>query len=357
MFIPSCFALLIAPPAWGKTRLFHRWLSEEPRPYIYVSPLRALADEVLASLPSGVFGRRPEPSSAQESWRAWAQVAGAKVMVVTPELLVSFDWEGLARESPRTVVVWDEVHLVGLWGESFRPAMLEAWWGFCASGLAGVGLTATLDAACDDFLRRSLEGVYETLLVGDAGNFAFQTPPAGWLWGPPRWIEQLLDVDETDPRPALIFCAHRQEVDDVVARLTARGLRALGCKGGETPKFRARLGESDQWDFLVSTSCLSHGVNLPSLRRVIFLYPEKNPTLFHQMCTRGGRRGEPYQVACPWGVGVNFARMRAFRSLAIEVMMLALLRMFEDWWYGTRGHRHTGHPPERARLDRQALAA
>lgn len=357
MFIPFCFSHLIAPPAWGKTRLFHSWLTEKPGAYIYVSPLRALADEVLGSLPTEVWGRRPQMGRDTTCWQEWLKVQSCKVMVVTPEMVASFDWEGLAQAYPDTVVVWDEVHLVKMWGESFREPMLEAWWGFCASGLAGVGMTATTDESMHAFLRSSLEGVYDNILSGDAGNFKFQTAPSAWLWGPLPWLEKLLEPDENDTRPALIFCAHRHEVDQRVAELSARGLRAIGCKGGETPQFRKRLQTEKDWDFIVSTSCLSHGVNLPSLRQVIFLYPEKNPTLFHQMSTRGGRRGESFQVACPLGVKVQFGRVRAFRRLLTRAMMLTLIRMHEEWWYGSRGYRYTSYSAERTRPDREAAVA
>ncbi len=78
-FAHHTFHLLIAPPAWGKTRLLGLWLTQSNKRYLYISPLRALADEVKALWP--------------ELW------------VVVPEEVFALDWESLREESPDIVVI------------------------------------------------------------------------------------------------------------------------------------------------------------------------------------------------------------------------------------------------------------
>ena len=46
LFIPSCFTLLTAPVASGKTRMVVEFYREYDFKIIYLSPLRALANEV-----------------------------------------------------------------------------------------------------------------------------------------------------------------------------------------------------------------------------------------------------------------------------------------------------------------------
>ncbi len=347
MFLPGSFILLVAPPAWGKTHLFRQWLEEHPRPFLYVAPLRALVEEVRRDLAEHPGHLVPRHSLDGDTWRRWARPAPhARVVVVTPEQLGSFPWEDLASQVPAAVVVWDELHLVPTWGESFRETLLEQWWGYCASGLAGVGLTATWSPASHRFLRESLAGHFETLMEGDAGNYAYKCAPKRWLWGPRPWLEELLR--EAPAGRTLVFCAHRAEVDRWVARFTRRGLATWGCKGGETVEFRRRLSEGPAPRVIVATSCLSHGINLPSLDRVVLLDAGADPDFAHQMATRAGRRGEDYEVWCVWGGGARPAsRGRALLTLAWRVMMGRLRSSAREWWHGARGPGAPGDPPER----------
>jgi superfamily II DNA or RNA helicase len=80
-----------------------------------------------------------------------------------------------------------------------------------------------------------------------------------------------------------------------------RGWYALGCRGGETEGFQQQLLEEKKNNhtgslFIIATSCLSHGINLPSITNVIILYPEHQEEILYQMLGRGGRRGEDYTV-------------------------------------------------------------
>lgn len=288
-FLPHTFQLLLAPPAWGKTRLFASWTQAPGAEFLFISPLRALALEVQAANPS--------------------------VWVALPEELVRLDWEGLAREKPRLVVVWDEVHLVPEWGLTFRHAILDAWYGFCVSGLAGVGFTATLTPATREFLATSLAENHQWLLTGDAGNFAFKTAPTRTLAGPRSGLRELV-VAHAGRGRTLIFCATRGEVDQWLADLKDTDVRVWGCKGGETAAFAARLAQGRPPDVIVATSCLSHGVNLPALDRVVILDGSAPHWLRHQMQTRAGRRGESYEVWVRWET----------ESLTLAQRLLAIVR-------------------------------
>lgn len=283
-------------------------MQENASRFLFVCPLRALASELKLSAPT-----------------AW---------VALPEELQSIDWEGLARARPDLVVVWDEVHLVSEWGLSFRHALMEAWYGFCHSGLSGVGLTATYTPSIRDFLKETLQENHEHLLIGDAGNFQFKHKPTRWLWSPRAWIEELLE--QSLPGRTLIFCQHRHEVDRWCDRLAAQGIRVWGCKGGDTRQFSQRLASEGPPDVIVATSCLSHGVNLPALRRVVLLDKTAPDWMVHQMRTRAGRRGEIFEVWSMWGVGQLPLRQRPLALLrpCWKVMLSRARTHMTAWWYG-----------------------
>lgn len=307
IFLPQTFHLLIAPPAWGKTHLVKSWVENSGLKFLIISPLRALATEIQQNCPA-----------------AW---------VALPEELQTLDWEALAQEQPGLVVVWDEVHLISEWGLSFRHALMEAWYGFCLSGLAGVGLTATLTSSIKMFLQETLTENHLHLLTGDAGNFQFKHAPHAWYWAPRKWIEELA-AEKLSGR-TLIFCHHRHEVDRWCERLTKNGVKAWGCKGGETRVFSQRLVEESLPDVIVATSCLSHGVNLPELSRVVLLDSKAPDWMIHQMRTRAGRRGEGFEVWAVWGIEVPLRqRPLALLRAGVRVMMRRTLTHLSAWWYG-----------------------
>jgi ATP-dependent DNA helicase RecQ len=308
LFLDQTFSMFIAPPAWGKTYLFRQWSSSNPDQFLFISPLRALAIEVQKSCPD--------------------------VEVVLPEEILNLDWEELKKQKPDLVVVWDEVHLVFEWGLSFRNAILEAWYGFCVSGLAGIGLTATLTPQADAFFQETLAESHTHLLYGDAGNMNFKFHPEFWFLGPRQWLEELL-LQPLSGR-TLVFCHHRHEVDFWCKKLIEENIEVWGCKGGETKEFQERLNVESPPDVIVATSCLSHGVNLPQLRRVIILDQTPPQWMVHQMRTRAGRRGEIFEV---WGTlfsqKINFKHLPlAFFRLWVKLMIHRFQNSMKAWIYG-----------------------
>jgi len=323
-FSPGVFHLLIAPPAWGKTRLFREWSTAHPSQYLFISPLRALATEVKALCPG--------------------------VWVVLPEEILALDWEALAQKKPDLIVVWDEVHLVPAWGESFRHALLEAWYGFCLSGLAGVGLSATVTQELRHFLCETLQESHRAMIEGDAGNFSFKHTPTRYICGPRAWLEEAM-VEQRGR--TLLFCSRRHEVERWCQLLRERNIIAWGCRGGETKEFSERLKAEAPPEWIVATSCLSHGVNLPALSRVIILDEGASEWMRHQMCTRAGRRGEAYEIWLPWSVPLSWRlRARALLRAVLLVMMGRLSKTMRAWWHGNGRFSHSNIGAKRARPHR-----
>ncbi len=321
-FIAQTFTLLIAPPAWGKTSFLVELMEANPDRYLFISPLRALALEVKSRAP-----------------RTW---------ICIPEEILTLDWQGLKAAHPELIVIWDEVHLICEWGLTFRDALIESWLGYCSTGLAGIGLTATFQRQHQEYLNETLSMEFTHLLIGDAGNMEFRFRPRAWLWAPSAWLQRFL-LAAPEGR-TLIFCRYRGEVDVWVTRLAHRGLEAWGVKGGETRQFQERLASEAAPAFLVATSCLSHGVNLPSLARVVVLDSRVPNWMLHQMSTRAGRRGEAFEVWGDWRLlkrsrhGRIGGLWRFLGRAAQHFLAEALAR----WWYDPRRHCDSDHPSERA---------
>ena len=86
-------------------------------------------------------------------------------------------------------------------------------------------------------------------------------------------------------------------MDELVDRANRLGFKALGCVGGEVDQFLNSVKENEgSIDCIFSTTTLSHGVNLPEIKKVFIDYEIKNYDFWLQMIGRGGRKGSEYQV-------------------------------------------------------------
>ena len=100
----------------------------------------------------------------------------------------------------------------------------------------------------------------------------------------------------------------------------------MGCKGGEVGVFLEKFYELKDLDCICTTSALSHGVNLGTVRGVFFTYPVKNKDLWFQMVGRGGRRGEDFEF---FGFNSFLGKQNSFlcfvRAIAMDLFMLFLV--------------------------------
>ncbi len=290
----NCSTLLIAPPAWGKTRKLVEWFAlSSKKILIYISPLRALADEVAEVFSCYDVINYRLPSDLQK-------LSGEKqVVVITPERCgdVFLDW--LAQQS-KTVVFMDEFHLFFYW-RSFRPKMWQALEGISSSSETLFAVSATISNEIkEEWSILSSLNFRDNFLI-DLGNYTLKKYPQHiYYWD----IDMMSLVNyllwRGRDRTILCFCRYRQEVRNWCARCQAKGIIALGCVGGETTQFREQLQKMSKPPHIIfATTAISHGVNLPIISDVIFCYVENKRDYFIQMVARAGRRGESYFVWLP----------------------------------------------------------
>ena len=268
------FLILTSPPASGKTYWIESFANIYPGKILVISPLRALALEL------------------NEKWQG-------RIMVKTPEAF-------LLKPEEAEVVIFDEWHLFFYWGETFREKMWEAFYDLAESSLLCIGLTATLN---EEIKQKMSEWThFDQLLWVNHGNQKLK-------YGPDRLIKlyssafhQSLVLEQIPVKTQVIFCEFRDDVELWVKKLRAQGWWALGCVGGETVRFVEELRKRKP-HFIVATTCLSHGVNLPVIDTVHFLYKVDNLDFWIQMLARGGRDGSAFSVYTshlPKNVKVNF---------------------------------------------------
>ncbi len=304
LFNPSQFTLLTAPVAAGKTKLVVEFYQEQSFKVIFVSPLRALANEVFAKLVTSeknIFllgGKVP----VEECMVNFLQ-AKKSFLIVTMELLSEDFLEACSEQNEKILFILDEFHLFYHWGDSFRPVLHDRFLAILDTQSPVLGITATMSSELMEKLKEDLSYHNETWFHLDFGNHQLHRQPKEvhcFHFLKPEIFHRAMwrELRQKNDRDVyLVFCSFRSEVDELVARSRRMGLRSLGCVGGEVESFLEDLKNSnEEIDCIFSTTTLSHGVNLPEIRKVFINYEVKNYDFWLQMVGRGGRRGSDYEV-------------------------------------------------------------
>jgi len=259
----STFLLLTSPPASGKTYWIERYYEELGEKILVISPLKALALEL------------------ESKWQGKISIRTSESYLLSPE--------------EASVVIFDEWHLLFYWGDEFREKMWQAFYEISQTAKLCIGLTATFSERMKKVVEEWHH--FDEFLWVDRGNQCLKYAPKKIT----RFYSPSLHKDfitlQSPQKTQLIFCQFREEVRAWENNLKREGFKVLGCVGGETADFSKRL-EEGRPDFIISTTCLSHGVNLPIIEVVHFTYKMDNLDFWIQMVARGGRDGSSYQVFC-----------------------------------------------------------
>lgn len=292
--IQNLFIMLVAPPAWGKTRKLIHWFGDSSLLLlVYISPLRALADEVEEAFHSFTTLNL----KSQNELTPFLEMREKRVLILTPERVN----QGVASKienCQKVLIFLDEFHLFYMW-KNFRPKMWECLENVSTLSHTVMGVTATLENKIKDNWYEHTVGNFEHSVWLDLGNYELKKYPEQiyqMVGNCEKYIEYLIRVNRNNNRVVLCFCAYRQQVHGMTELFRLRKLKAIGCVGGETKVFIDDLKRTPDVQVIFSTVALSHGVNLPDICDIVFLYHEKNPSYFLQMSARAGRHGENYSI-------------------------------------------------------------
>ncbi|MCK5882426.1 MAG: DEAD/DEAH box helicase [Bacteriovoracaceae bacterium] len=332
--IDNLFTTLIAPPGWGKTRMLLELFESEIKKIVFISPLRALAEEFSSAVGKKAFVLRPK-CERNKLLQAYQQ-SEFGVLVATPEL-VDRNLLDIIEEQKDILVVMDEFHLYYYWGHTFRPAMWEACTGLINSSNRVLALSATMgESILEQWKSDSLQIEQEQVVI-NLGNQTLKNHPhkinyyhaqlKGRLFLRLSLIHCVLNKEGNT---TLFFVRLRHQVDYWVEYFSKRGARALGCKGGVVIDFIEELDMDNPPQIIIATTAISHGVNLPPISEVFIDYPTKNLDFWIQMVGRGGRRGESFSVyTLDSYLGGRYRRGSSLISTGIRGAYLAIRHYFD----------------------------
>lgn len=282
--------ILTAPPGWGKTYKLLDAIRKTKRKTFFIFPLRALCDEVyLNSLKKkmkvlNIREMKDYDTSCFEYF---------DLILSTPELV------RFSEKLRDYVFIFDEFHLFYYWGDTFRQRMNDIYMELMGSSVSVIFLTATLGRELKSRLVFELELNYENIYQLDMGNQKLQNLPHKVIFYPRllhSWMQDDYECSQTGEGSSLVFCEFRDEVFEITQKLLSMDYTVLSCIGGGAKEFMEKLQKKSDYDFIVATSVVSHGVNLPSIRQIYLTYNVRNIDFYLQMLGRGGRSGERFNV-------------------------------------------------------------
>lgn len=218
------------------------------------------------------------------------------LVIITPEQVD----ESLLRQLKNIFLITDEIHLWIHWGDSFRPQMWEGYFGLIEKSFVAFHLTATVNDELQAWISQ-INYNFEATHLFNYGNNQMKYPPQKIIFYPSK----LMDAKDTIKRKLqsshlgtfLIFCAYRDEVYEWERWCREKNIFSMSCVGGGGKAFQQELSLIPSApEVIISTTVLSHGVNLPKITGVYFTYKVNDQDFWLQMVTRGGRAGQNYEI-------------------------------------------------------------
>lgn|GEM_PF-667133 len=328
--------VLSAPLASGKTHFILKFIEEQfdqkfsrktNLDIFYFAPLRTLVEEFQSKFQSAETinwrFKKPRRIYSVKEYVKEENERGIRIIADCCEQYLHLEKtdQGINREK---IFFIDEFHLIFKWGEIFRPMLLEfIYWISERKGVV-IGLSGTLKNFKDGPWGKYIELGFENNFFFDFGDGELRFPPKAchiisnttFSFLQCRWMilaRILFSKDKIIEGTTLVFLPTRNLVDswleffEKFLKLAPfekfKAVHCLAVKGGEIGEFQKILG-SNQDDLvglqklriILSTSVLSHGVNLPPVRLVVIPYAVQDFEIWLQMVGRGGRDGGGHEV-------------------------------------------------------------
>lgn len=227
----STLCLVIAPPAWGKTyRLLELFRQRPDVLYVFVSPLRALANEFHQKIGHEFHSLLIENN---QSWKAFRGTE--QVVIATPETLVG-RLNYLDEQSRLVLFILDEFHLYSYWGTTFRECMWECLIEIALTEKPILAMTATYGEQEEDFFLKQLQNQIHMIIKMDLGNQKLLYPPKDFHFLFPHLQKDmkyfvLHELEKKKSGTVLLFVQYRLQVLQFEKLFSDLGFSVLTCLG------------------------------------------------------------------------------------------------------------------------------
>jgi ATP-dependent DNA helicase RecQ len=307
------FAVL--PTGGGKSLCFQLPALVQPGLTVVVSPLIALMkDQVDALQAAGVAATFLNSSLAAGESRP--RLRGLhngefRLLYVAPErLMLSGFLDDLKKWNVNLFAI-DEAHCISEWGHDFRPEYRQL------QTLRGIFPDVPVMALTATATERVRGDIVRQLHLKDPACYvaSFNRPNLTYrVAAKPGAYEQILSFVRARPNESgIIYVQARKTADNLAAKLSADGMKALPYHAGMTAGDRTKNQEAflrDEARVICATIAFGMGINKPNVRFVIHHDLPKNIEGYYQETGRAGRDGLPGECLLLFSPGDRVKQMR-----------------------------------------------
>ena len=290
--------LVVMPTGGGKSMCYQLPALALGGLTLVVSPLIALMkDQVDGLRANGVAAEFLNSSldnqTAGEVERR-VQAGGVNLLYVAPERVSMPGFRRFLERLEVRLIAIDEAHCISEWGHDFRPdyrnlSSLRA--RFPRTPVMALTATATERVRLDIVEQLGLDDCSKFVSGFDRANLTYSVLPGKGAW------ESLLSLlDEREGQSAIVYCLSRKETEDLAARLTAHGHRAIAYHAGLDAETRRSAQErfiDGDVPIVTATIAFGMGIDKPDIRLVVHYALPKSVEGYYQETGRAGREGLP----------------------------------------------------------------
>lgn len=293
--------LVLMPTGGGKSICFQIPAITLEGTAVVVSPLIALMkDQVEGLSANGV------PAAFINSSLDGAQIRNVeeallggyiKLLYVSPEKLVSQNFQPLLKRLKISMFAIDEAHCISAWGHDFRPEYTQL--KFLKTQFPEVPVMA-LTATADKMTRKDIAdqlGLQDPAIFTasfDRPNISLQVRPGQ------KRIEQIFEfLNLHKGQSGIIYCLSRKACEDVSAKLNLKGFKSAFYHAEIPGSQRSKVQEdfiNDRVPIVCATVAFGMGIDKSNVRFVIHYNLPRNVEGYYQEIGRAGRDGLPAEA-------------------------------------------------------------
>ncbi|MFH1580482.1 MAG: ATP-dependent DNA helicase RecQ [Pseudomonadota bacterium] len=306
-------ALVVMPTGGGKSLCYQLPALIREGTALVVSPLIALMKDQV-----DVLQKRGIAASFINSTISWAkqkqvleklEAGDLKLLYVAPERFRQKEFLQSLSVSKISFVAIDEAHCISQWGHDFRPDYLRL--GGILQRIGQYRILAATATATESVIldiisslhikncRQFITGFYRNNLQLKVALCANKKEKEGAL------VSALAE----EKLPAIVYCATRKGVDEVVTLLKDRGHPVSGYHAGMDDETRNRVQErfmTGRSEIIVATNAFGMGIDKLNIRQVIHYQFPGSMESYYQEIGRAGRDGKKSTCTLLFSMADNY---------------------------------------------------
>jgi ATP-dependent DNA helicase RecQ len=300
--IDACLAgqdsLVLMPTGGGKSLCYQIPALLQSHITVVVTPLLSLmkdqVDQLLELDIAAAFINSQQDRQEQIQVLNQVQHGEVKIIYVSPERLLQPSFMDHLKFCGVSLFAIDEAHCLSHWGHDFRQDYLRL---HCIKpnfpNTPIMALTATADKSTRYDISYQLQMQDPYIHVGsfDRPNLRYTIEEKF------KPLNQLLTFLGTQSdNCGIVYCSSRARVDDIAAKLQAKGFKAEAYHAGWDTSHRVAVQDKFQRDdiqIVVATIAFGMGINKPNIRFVVHYDLAKTIENYYQETGRAGRDGLP----------------------------------------------------------------